>query len=48
MGLRAGQEDPVRCMFFAMPLLLSGCYYPYGYYPYGYGNYPYGYYGQAH
>lgn len=38
----------MRCMFFAMLLLLSGCYYPYGYYPYGYGNYPYGYYGQAH
>ena len=37
----------MRCMFFAMPLLLSGCYYPYGYYPYGYGNYPYGYYGQS-
>jgi hypothetical protein len=42
-----------RCALLMTPLLLSGCYYPYGYgyyYPYGYyytdGYYPpYGYYG---
>jgi hypothetical protein len=33
----------MRRILLLMPLLLSGCYYPYGYYPYGY--YPYGYYG---
>jgi len=36
-----------RILLLITPLLLSGCYYPYGYYPYGYygygyGGYPYG------
>ena len=40
-----------RILLLMTPLVLSGCYYPYGYYPYGYypnGPYPYGYGGQPY